>query len=99
MKGMVYTTMVLLAAAGPAAASPACEKAFKTVGDARNGALYMADLTVPGLKVQSALDQLRKIGGDDEYEVGGQLVNGDSDSYDRLFFNVRDLYATGHLEQ
>lgn len=78
MKGMVYTTMVLLAAAGPAAASGACDKAFKTVGDARNGALYMADVTVPGLKVQSALDQLRKIGGDDEFEVAGQLVEGDT---------------------
>lgn len=78
MKGMVYTTMVLLAAAGPGMASPACEKAFKTVGDPRNGALYMADLTLPGLKVQSALDQLRKIGGDDKFEVGGQLVDGDS---------------------
>lgn len=78
MKGMVYTTMVLLAAAGPAVASGACDKAFKTVGDARNGALYMADVTVPGLKVQSALDQLRKIGGDEEFEVAGQLVEGDS---------------------
>ncbi|MCS4281633.1 hypothetical protein ACYX79_10425 [Stenotrophomonas rhizophila] len=78
MKGMVYTTMVLLAAAGPAAASGACDKAFKTVGDARNGALYMADVTVPGLKVQSALDQLRKIGGDDKFEVAGQLVEGDT---------------------
>jgi len=78
MKGMVYTTMVLLAAAGPAAASGACDKAFKTVGDARNGALYMADVTVPGLKVQSALDQLRKIGGDDKFEVAGQLVDGDT---------------------
>lgn len=78
MKGMVYTTMVLLAAAGPAAASGTCDKAFKTVGDARNGALYMADVTVPGLKVQSALDQLRKIGGDDKFEVAGQLVEGDT---------------------
>lgn len=78
MKGMVYTTMVLLAAAGPTAASGACDKAFKTVGDARNGALYMADVTVPGLKVQSALDQLRKIGGDDKFEVAGQLVEGDT---------------------
>lgn len=78
MKGTVYTTMVLLAAAGPAAASGACDKAFKTVGDARNGALYMADVTVPGLKVQSALDQLRKIGGDDKFEVAGQLVEGDT---------------------
>ena len=78
MKGMVYTTMALLAAAGPAMASGACDKAFKTVGDARNGALYMADVTVPGLKVQSALDQLRKIGGDDKFEVAGQLVEGDT---------------------
>ncbi|MCX2921470.1 MULTISPECIES: hypothetical protein [Stenotrophomonas] len=78
MKGMVYTTMALLAAAGPAMAAGACDKAFKTVGDARNGALYMADVTVPGLKVQSALDQLRKIGGDDEFEVAGQLVQGDT---------------------
>lgn len=79
MKGMVCTTMMLLAVAGSAsAASPACEKAFKTVGDPRNGALYMADLTVPGLKVQSALDQLRKIGADEQYELGGQLVQGDS---------------------
>lgn len=80
MKGMVCTTMVLLLAASgsAAAASTACEKAFKTVGDPRNGAMYMADLTVPGLKVQSALDQLRKIGADDQFEVGGQLVEGDT---------------------
>lgn len=80
MKGMVYTTMVLLAtvSGSAAAASAACEKAFKTVGDPRNGAMYMADITVPGLKVQSALDQLRQIGAEDEFEVGGQLVEGNT---------------------
>ncbi|WP_251473123.1 hypothetical protein [Stenotrophomonas lactitubi] len=78
MKGMVCTTMMLLAMSGSVAASAACEKAFKTVGDPRNGALYMADLTIPGLKVQSALDQLRKIGGDDQLDVGGQLVEGNT---------------------
>ncbi len=78
MKGMLCTTMLLLAVSGSAVASTACETAFKTVGDPRNGALYMADLTIPGLKVQSALDQLRKVGGDDQMEVGGQLVEGDT---------------------
>lgn len=80
MKGMVYTTMVLLAtvSGSAAAASAACEKAFKTVGDPRNGAMYMADVTVPGLKVQSALDQLRQIGAEDQFEIGGQLVEGNT---------------------
>ncbi|KAF1014258.1 MAG: hypothetical protein GAK31_03282 [Stenotrophomonas maltophilia] len=79
MKGKVCTTLLLLMAAGSAAAaSPACEKAFKSVGDPRNGALYMADITLPGLKVQSALDQLRKARAEEDYELGGQLVEGDT---------------------
>jgi hypothetical protein len=66
----------LLAAPSFAWAQTACEQAFKTVGDPRNGATYMTQVRLPGLSPSVAADQLRLIGAGEGFDVGGQRIDG-----------------------
>lgn len=50
-----------------------CEQGFQVVGDPRNGQVFTAEVTVPGLRPSSALGQLRKLALDE----GNNFVSGD----------------------
>lgn len=71
-----FYTVLLLAAAPLAWAQSACEQAFISHGDPRNGATYMTKVRLPGLEPAMAVDQLRLSAGQQGLEVGGQRVDG-----------------------
>lgn len=73
----------LLASAGAAlvfssvsSLAATCEESFKTIGDPRNGLGFLAERTVPGLSIDSALGQIRQYGLDEKLTVGADVVNG-----------------------
>lgn len=49
---------------------------FKSVGDERNGLLFVAQTKRSNLSVQSALGQFQQIASDGGYELGHELING-----------------------
>ncbi|MES2918770.1 MAG: hypothetical protein V4729_09160 [Pseudomonadota bacterium] len=53
-----------------------CEASFQSVGDARNGLFFSAQVKLPGLSASSALGQLQQIALDGDYKVGGELIRG-----------------------
>ncbi|UPG91602.1 hypothetical protein L2Y96_07485 [Luteibacter aegosomaticola] len=53
-----------------------CEESFKTIGDPRNGLAFLAERTVPGLSIDSALGQIRQYGLDEKFVVGADAMNG-----------------------
>lgn len=55
-----------------------CEDSFQSVGDARNGLFFSAQVRVPGLSASSALGQLQQLALDGGYKVGGELIRGGS---------------------
>lgn len=83
MKRMICLAGLLAMSATARAGT--CEQDFKTVGDPRNGLLYVGRLVKPGLTVSSALGQLQKIAVDDGFEVGAESIQGDKGE---LFFTL-----------
>ncbi|MGY3231832.1 hypothetical protein ACVWWJ_003316 [Luteibacter sp. HA06] len=55
-----------------------CEESFKAIGDPRNGLAFLAERTMPGLSVDSALGQIRQYGMDEKFTVGADTVDGKS---------------------
>ena len=58
------------------AADPSCD--FQAVGDPRNGLLFIARTQRSDLTVSSALGQFQQIALDGGYELGGELIQGNS---------------------
>lgn len=83
-----FYTVLLLAAAPLAWAQSACEQAFISHGDPRNGATYMTKVRLPGLEPAMAVDQLRLSAGQQGLEVGGQRVDGNQHQQ-FLLYNVQ----------
>lgn len=52
-----------------------CEETFKSIGDPRNGLAFLAERTMPGLSVDSALGQIRQYGTDEKFVVGADSVD------------------------
>ncbi|WP_020650645.1 hypothetical protein [Solimonas variicoloris] len=73
----VIGTLFLLTATVCANAGT-CEEGFQTIGDARNGLLFVAQVQLPGLRAESALGQLQQLALDGGYEVGGELIRGNA---------------------
>lgn len=55
-----------------------CFDSFKTIGDPRNGAKFVASVRVPGLTPSSALGQVQQRGMDQKYQIGGELFDRNS---------------------
>ncbi|QWT22433.1 hypothetical protein KPL74_10645 [Bacillus sp. NP157] len=53
-----------------------CEETFKSIGDPRNGLAFLAERTMPGLTVDSALGQIRQYGTDEKFTVGADTMDG-----------------------
>ncbi|HEX6592562.1 MAG TPA: hypothetical protein VF050_11230 [Moraxellaceae bacterium] len=58
------------------ASAKGCEDSFQSVGDARNGLFFSAEVKMPGLSASSALGQLQQVALDGGYKVGGELLAG-----------------------
>lgn len=73
----IHTNSVLaivLLASTSAARAATCDAGFQIVGDARNGQVYIAQVKVPGLEVESALGQVRAGAVQEKFVVGNDLV-------------------------
>lgn len=77
MRQRICAVGLLLMLTGKAMAA-ACEDSFQTVGDPRNGLFLSTQVKVPGLGVSSALGQLQQYAMDGDYEVGSELIVGNS---------------------
>jgi hypothetical protein len=53
-----------------------CEETFKAIGDPRNGLAFLAERSMPGLSVDSALGQIRRYGLDEDFIVGADTMDG-----------------------
>ncbi|MGE0115458.1 MAG: hypothetical protein AB7T07_11345 [Steroidobacteraceae bacterium] len=67
-----------LLALSASARSETCEQSFQTIGDPRNGLFFTGKVQLPNLSVQSALGQLQQFALDGGYEVGNELIAGNS---------------------
>jgi len=65
---------IALLASTSAAHAASCDAGFQIVGDARNGQVYIAQVTVPGLAVDSALGQVRAGAVREKFVVGNDLI-------------------------
>lgn len=65
---------IVLLASTSAAHAATCDAGFQIVGDARNGQVYIAQVKVPGLEVESALGQVRAGAVQEKFVVGNDLV-------------------------
>lgn len=55
-----------------------CHDNFQSAGDPRNGLFFSSQIKMANLSIQSALGQLQQLASDGGYEVGSQLIQGDS---------------------
>lgn len=65
---------IALLASTTVARAASCDASLQIVGDARNGQVYIAQVTVPGLEVASALGQIRAGAVQEKFEVGKDLI-------------------------
>lgn len=76
MRKFLFRLALLLLATGTAGASDAaCD--FRSVGDPRNGLLFIAQTQRADLSISSALGQFQQIASDAGYELGNEVITGD----------------------
>lgn len=73
-----------LLAFSTAAWAGTCEDNFQSAGDVRNGLYFETSVKIAGLSAQSALGQLRQLAMDGGYEVGSELIQGNSGEFSFL---------------
>lgn len=79
MKGLLLGALFIGCAFN---ARASCLDGFAVIGDPRNGAAYSTKVTVPGLEVSSALDQMLAIAAKEGFDVGHpHLTNGSGSLY------------------
>lgn len=75
-KHLFRVALLCVAFATAEATDASCD--FQSVGDPRNGLLFVAKTQRPALTLQSALGQFQQIASDAGYELGSELITGDS---------------------
>ncbi|MGN6479222.1 hypothetical protein [Luteibacter sp.] len=75
-KALIASAGVALLFSSFATQAATCEESFKSIGDPRNGAAFLAERSMPGLSIDSALGQMRQYGLDEKFVVGADMMNG-----------------------
>ena len=65
-----------LMATSASAIAGACEDSFEAIGDPRNGQVFNALIKKPGMKIESALGQIRKLATDEGHFVSADNIKG-----------------------
>lgn len=75
-KALIASAGLALLFSSFATQAATCEESFKAMGDPRNGQAFLAERSMPGLSVDSALGQIRQYGLDEKFVVGADVMNG-----------------------